>query len=208
MPIHVVKQGDCMSSIADQYGFFWDTLWNLPQNAELNALRGNPNVLLPGDRVVIPEIRPKEESGETTQVHVFRLKGVPVRLNLRLLDVFNEPRAGAKYTLTVDGQKFSGEIPEDGLVSHAISPRAQRGRLVLEDGEEYDLELGHINPIDYLSGVQGRLRNLGYYEGEAMGKLDDETRDAIRKFQEDHGLPVSGEADDGTRAALLAAHES
>lgn len=208
MPFHVVKQGECMSSMADQYGFFWETLWNLPENAELSRQRANPNVLLPGDRVFIPEIRPKVESGETAKVHTFRLKGVPVKLNLRLLDEFDEPREGVKYTLTVDGQKFSGTTPADGWISQVIPPRASRGRLSLETGEEYDLELGHINPVELTSGVQGRLQNLGYLEGDLTGKLDEETREAIRRFQGDHGLEETGEPDDATREALLAAHES
>jgi hypothetical protein len=35
MPVHIVKQRDCMSSIADQYGFFWETRWNHERNGEL-----------------------------------------------------------------------------------------------------------------------------------------------------------------------------
>ncbi|MGC9973362.1 MAG: LysM domain-containing protein [Bryobacteraceae bacterium] len=53
MPVHVVKQGDCMSSIADQYGFFWETLWNHERNAQLKERRKNPNVLMAGDPAVL-----------------------------------------------------------------------------------------------------------------------------------------------------------
>lgn len=207
MPVHVVKQGDCLSSIADQYGFFWDTLWNHERNADLRERRKNPNVLMTGDQVFIPQPRPKEESGETGQVHTFRLKGVPVRLNLQLLDFQGNPRAGVKYTLTIDGKTTSGAVPDDGVIREIIPPRAMKGTLRLETDEEFELQLGHMNPIEYTSGVQARLANRGYYRGEISGVLDEETRDAIRRFQADRGLAVTGEADSATQAALLAAHE-
>ncbi|MGC9970313.1 MAG: peptidoglycan-binding protein [Bryobacteraceae bacterium] len=207
MPVHIVKQGDCMSSIADQYGFFWETLWNDEHNSPLRDRRKDPNVLMAGDHVFIPEKRPKEEAGETTKVHTFRLKGVPVKLNLRLLDACNRPRAGLKYSLTVDGHKFSGVTDDDGRISHDIPPRSKRAQLKLPAAEEYDLDLGYMNPVEYTSGVQGRLKNLGYYHGEISGTLDDPTRKAIRRFQDENGLTITGEPDADTRAALLSAHE-
>jgi hypothetical protein len=207
MPVHVVKQGDCMNSIADQYGFFWQTLWDHERNAELKQRRGNPNVLMAGDRVFIPEIRPKDESGETTRVHTFRLKGVPVKLNVQLMDIGGLVRANLRYTLTVDGKRTTGVSGGDGMVSEVIPPRAKRARLTLETGEEYDLDLGYMNPVEYTSGVQARLKNLGYYKGDVSGTLDDETRKAIRRFQRDKNLPVTGEPDQATRDALLAEHQ-
>jgi hypothetical protein len=208
MPIHIVRQGDCLSSIADRYGFFWETLWSHERNAELRHQRTDPNVLMAGDRVFIPEIRPKDESGETTRVHTFRMKGVPAKLNLRIQDEFGEPRAGLKYTLSVDGKKTQGVVPEDGLISEVIPPQARKAIITLETDEQWVLDLGYINPIGYGSGVQARLKNLGYYLGEITGQIDDETRLALRRFQRDHGLEETGEADEATRAALEAAHES
>lgn len=208
MPVHVVKQGDCMSSIAEQYGFFWETLWNHERNAQLQERRKNPNVLMAGDQVFVPEIRPKEESGETTRVHTFQLKGVPARLNFRLKDALGDPRAGLHYTLTVDGKRFTGTTAEDGLISQVIPPRAKKAQLKLDVGEEYHFDLGYMNPLDYTSGVQARLKNLGYFRGDIGGSMNDETHEAIRRFQGDHSLEVTGEPDAATRDALNAAHES
>ena len=207
MPVHTVKQGDCMNSIADQYGFFWSTLWELPQNADLKERRKSPNVLMAGDRVFIPEKRQKEESGETAKVHTFRLKGVPVKLNLELLDFDGSPRAGVQYKLTVDGQKKSGVVGPDGRISEVIPPRSKTARLSLETGEEYDIDLGYMNPVEYASGVQARLKNLGYYKGDVTGSMDDDTKKAIRKFQRAQGLGETGEADPDTMAALQDAHQ-
>jgi N-acetylmuramoyl-L-alanine amidase len=195
-----------MNAIAAQYGFFWETLWNHQQNAELKAQRKNPAVLLPGDRVFIPEKRSKEESGSTGQVHTFRMKGVPAWLNLRIVDEWGEPRAGLSYTLLIDGQKRTGVVPKDGLISQSIHPRAKSACLKLETGEEWSLQLGWVNPVEYASGVQARLKNLGYQQGEVSGKADDITREAIQRFQADQDLAPSGEADTETRAALVRSH--
>ena len=51
-------------------------------------------------------------------------------------------------------------------------------------------------------GAQGRLRNLGYSVGAIDGVLGRRTDEALRAFQLDHGLEVTGELDDATRAKL------
>jgi peptidoglycan hydrolase-like protein with peptidoglycan-binding domain len=55
-----------------------------------------------------------------------------------------------------------------------------------------------------LSGVQGRLANLGYDPGPDRGFMTDETRQAILTFQRAIGHPSpSGELDEQTRQALV-----
>src|SRR5438045_657493 len=85
MPQHEVSQGECMSSIAAQYGFLWKTIWNDGENAELRGERPNPNLLYPGDVVFIPEKKIKEESCATETLHKFKRKGVPAKLKIRLM---------------------------------------------------------------------------------------------------------------------------
>ena len=56
MPVHTVEQGEHLSSIAAKYGFQKvATIWDHPDNAGLKSKRKNPHILLPGDKVVIPE---------------------------------------------------------------------------------------------------------------------------------------------------------
>jgi peptidoglycan hydrolase-like protein with peptidoglycan-binding domain len=45
-----------------------------------------------------------------------------------------------------------------------------------------------------IAAIQGRLLSYGYDVGEINGILDLSTSEAIRRFQEDHGLDVSGSA--------------
>ncbi len=214
MPIHKVQFGDCMSSIAEQYGFFWQTLWNLPQNAELKAKRGNPNVLMPNeDSVFVPEKELKTESRSTGQMHKFRVKNVPAKLRIQFMDE-GKPRANVPYTLTIDGKVVSNpgdKTTSNGMVACSISPLAKQGTLVLgsgEDAEEYNLNLGHLNPAKDLSGIKQRLRNLGFYNGSINMELDDDTKNAIAAFQAVSGLNPTGELDKATESKLEQVHDS
>jgi hypothetical protein len=82
---YTVQQGDCISSIAFERGFFWQTLWNDAGNASLKSLRKDPNVLKEGDVVHIPDLTLKQESGATENRHTFKLKGVPAKFKIRVL---------------------------------------------------------------------------------------------------------------------------
>ncbi len=74
---HVASDSDCIASIAFHYGFFPDTVWNHAGNAALRQQRNNPNVLSPGDVVIIPDKRRKEITRPDHARHRFRRKGVP-----------------------------------------------------------------------------------------------------------------------------------
>jgi N-acetylmuramoyl-L-alanine amidase len=82
---YTVQQGDCISSVAFERGFFWQTLWNDGGNASLKSLRKDPNVLKEDDVIHIPDLTLKYESGATEQTHTFKLKGVPAKFKIRVL---------------------------------------------------------------------------------------------------------------------------
>ena len=201
MPDHDVRRGECMASIADQYGFFWETLWNLADNSELKQLRKDPNVLFPSDVVFIPEKRRREESVSTEQRHAFLRKGVPEKLII-ILKIENEARADTSCVIDIEGKTHKLKSDPDGRVEIPIPPGARHGRLTVPDtGEVFELDLGGLDPIDELTGVQGRLASLGF-PVEVSGQLDEATGAAIRDFQRREDLDVSGEPDDPTRSKL------
>lgn len=197
------KPGDCISSIAFDNGFFPETLWNLEENRALRELRQNPQVLAPGDQVFIPDKRQKSESCALDQVHRFVRKGVPEHFRIQLL-YDDEPRAGEPFVLEIEGQVVKrGKTGDDGVIQIPIVPDAQKGRLLLRDGaEEITLELGCLEPVEMLEGVQMRLRNLGYFDGEVDGQSSDDLEYAIVCFQADSGMEPTGEPDNQTRALL------
>jgi hypothetical protein len=203
---HVVQPGDCISSIALDYGHFWKTLWDHPKNATLKRVRKNPNVLLAGDEVFVPKIELREEPGATERRHRFLRKGEPAQIKLILMHG-NRPRKNEEYILDIDGKLTRGSTGADGSVTLRIPGNARRGKITVgPDREEFELQLGGMDPIETLSGVQGRLNNLGYDCGGADGAMTAETAEAIRRFQKDHGLPETGEPDDVTRSRLKELH--
>ena len=208
---YIVEEGDCMASIAFEHGFLPDTLWALPQNAELNSGRTDQRVLLPGDRVHIPKIRLRYEAGQTDEKHVFVKKGVTETLRIVLLDEDGNPRPDLKYILTIDKKIVKSDVtPANGLIEAAIAPNARSGKLTVkgEEAEEvYLLQLGGMDPISSATGVQGRLNNLGFYCGAVDGIIGPQTRGAISEFQASQNLTVTGQMDDDTRQALARVHE-
>ena len=192
-----VKQGDCISSIAYKYGFFPDTIWNDSANAELKDKRKDPNVLYPGDVVVVPDKQLKEESGATEQKHRFRKKGVPAMLKVRLT-VNDEPRANVPYKLMIDGNWTEGTTDGDGFVEESLPPGAKKGMLVVGDADSqnvFEFNLGTVDPLDTEEGVKSRLRDLGY-------NVDDDFPGELRAFQTKEGLEPTGEVDEVTRSKL------
>jgi hypothetical protein len=207
---YVVDQGECLSSIAYENGFLPETIWNDPGNASLKAGRKDPNVLLPGDKLHIPSPRVREESCATDNQHQFVLKGVREVLRVVLLDSDGNPRSSLRYTIKIKGQRpKSGTTGGDGIVEAPILPNAREGELIVhsKDGtEKYELDLGAIDPVSTVSGVQARLNNLGFLCGKVDDILGPKTGNALRKFQDSRNLPATGELDDATRNALLSEH--
>jgi N-acetylmuramoyl-L-alanine amidase len=88
----------------------------------------------------------------------------------------------------------------------SIPPTARSGTLILRPAgqeREIPLAIGEIDPADTVSGAQGRLRDLGYNVGPIDGDLGPQTRTALKTFQKDHSLEVSGALDGATSDALI-----
>lgn len=207
MADYKVKQGDCLSSIAAQYGISWDKIWNHPKNAKLKQQRRDPNILYPGDVLFVPDKEGKEESCTAEQKHKFKRKGVPAKLKLRILEG-EEPRANVNYTLQIDGRIYNGTTDAEGKLEQTIPPNAQRGVLILEGDTPIILQLGQLDPIETISGVQARLLNLNFDCGEVNGQENPQLEEALRGFQEKYNLQVTGQIDEATRNKLLEVHGS
>jgi peptidoglycan hydrolase-like protein with peptidoglycan-binding domain len=51
--------------------------------------------------------------------------------------------------------------------------------------------------------AQDQLKAAGFDPGGGTGRLDSQTREALRQYQRATGLPVTGQLDQSTRALLL-----
>ena len=71
MTIHTVVQGENIDIIAFKYGFHPATLWEHDENQKLRDKRKDPNVLMAGDEVFIPDRELREEIVHTGKMHTF-----------------------------------------------------------------------------------------------------------------------------------------
>lgn len=204
-----VRQGDCISSIAAEFGLKPETIWDYGENADLKKNRKDPNILLEGDIVVVPDKRERHETRAVDARHRFVRKGWPEHLRIVLLDHHDEPRRNCPYVLTIDGVTKKGSTDGKGMLDEPIVPNAQQGLLVIGKGfgeQRISLSLGHLNPITEKSGVQMRLANMGYeLELASDADQDDEIEPSVQallKFQEQLKQELTGEPDGPTRGKL------
>jgi N-acetylmuramoyl-L-alanine amidase len=201
---YAVQQGDCLSSIGKQFGMNWKTIWNDGHNADLKSLRKDPNVLYPGDQLIIPDLNPRTENGASGQRHKFVRKGVPAKLKIRvqLLAAGKAKQlSGEQYELHVDGKTSKGSLDGSGMLTLSIPPDASSAYLRVR-GRSIPLTLGTLDPVDTVSGQQARLNQLGYNCGDVDGIAGPKTEAAMRRFQKDAGLGETGDADAATISQL------
>ncbi|MFO0611524.1 MAG: type VI secretion system tip protein TssI/VgrG [Polyangiaceae bacterium] len=154
--------------------------------ADSTTLRGDAIALAPNTSASKPR-RPSEDD-ETQNVRV------------KLSDDAFRPYANKHYEARAEGTKLEGTTDAEGVVSLDL-PKAVRQASVTvwldtyPTGRRKELcfDIADIPPIDQVSGIQTRLKNLGYYHGATNGELLDEpTMAALADLQEDHGVPRDG----------------
>jgi hypothetical protein len=213
MPNHVVEQGECLQKIAHRHGFPKPfDIWSHPKNKDLRVRRkDDPNVLFPGDVLWIPEKKEKTLEKDANDAYTFKVPSLGKKLRIAVRDAADEPLAGEDYELEVAGKKHTGKTDGAGLVEAVVPAQASAGKLRV-GAYTWKIAVGSLDPVVHtedegISGIQARLRNLGYLPEHAYGKPCEKTRDAISRFQRAHGLAPTGVADAATRQKLEAAHK-
>ena len=213
MPYHHVRQGECLSYLAWRAGLpSWRTIYDHPNNMEFRSLRPNPNIIYPGDRLFIPDVSPRVERGSTETRHHFMLRRETLVLRLAILDERWQPLAGARYNLLIGLEAREGTLDANGRLNELISLDTDEAELMVyldDNGDEcmWKLRLRSLDPISTVTGVQGRLLNLGYDLGQIDGILGPLTRSAISAFQRDQGLEITGDVDGHLRRRLEEVHD-
>jgi uncharacterized Zn-binding protein involved in type VI secretion len=211
--LHVVKEGEWLASIARAYGFRGaEDVYDHPLNETLRRLRPDPNVVCAGDEVWIPpcpyevELKMKSQGdGPTTlKVEVPRKE----KLDLVLQDGDGQPLRNTPYTLKIGGFTKPGQTDGSGKLHEEFDAQLLRFGVysLIIEGHELRLQIGHLDPIDTMRGVQQRLNNLGYDAGPVDGVAGERTRTALARFQADQGLEATGAADEDTRKKLDQVH--
>ncbi len=186
---HTVCEGESIGSIAFEHGFFWETLWEHGSNASLKEKRKDPDVLLAGDVVHVPDLRVREESKGSDAKHQFKRKGVPAQIVLALRrpsakseekaeatgsgndwdfdepkpeNLPDEPDPSVPYQLFADGRMIAeGKSDGDGKIKATLSPAARNGVLILHRGtaRERTIEL-QFRHMDPVTELSGVCKRL------------------------------------------------
>jgi len=70
-------------------------------------------------------------------------------------------------------------------------------------GQPVVTEKRQIRGNDEVKSIQNVLNNLGYDAGPADGIMGPKTREAIKLYQQDHDLPVTGQLNSNSKKILI-----
>jgi hypothetical protein len=216
MRIHIVRRNEHLSQIASRFGVSAAEVWDHPRNGDLRRRRRDPNVLAPGDVLLIPKPprRDPVRIAHKGSTH-FTLPPEPtVTVTIRLRDEHGEFR-GEAFDVRLRGARpedpplcegttgGSGEVVFDVPVSiHEVVLRVP--------GRSYAtvVYVGGLDPAATESGIRARLRHLGFLRPSRPGLEAQAFEDAVRRFQAEQGLAVTGRMDADTAARLQDEHRS
>jgi peptidoglycan hydrolase-like protein with peptidoglycan-binding domain len=99
----------------------------------------------------------------------------------------------------------------DGRIERNIPTTAEDALLIFKDPQvPFDLgtriKIGHLDPVEEVSGQKARLSNLGYFFTRDDGRDEERFDHGIQEFQCDHGLTVDGVCGPKTQAKLKEIH--
>jgi hypothetical protein len=83
-----------------------------------------------------------------------------------------------------------------------VAPPVYRPVYVVQPARAYTTSSYATYSAPVLYRAQTRLARLGYYRGPIDGDFGPMTNRAIRNYQADYGLPITGRLDSRTRASL------
>ncbi len=210
---HRVEQGEHLGLIAKSYGFAsYTSIWNHENNATLRETRQNPNVLLAGDQVFIPDRLSKTVEIDTGKFTRFQVRQEKILLRLMLDELFGEPLANVQCEIRVDGKTLKKTTDENAIVEVEVAATAQAAELVVKEPESrlgdvvIPIKIGHLDPVEEQTGQIARLNNLGYFAGSSE-RIDEQLlKSAVEEFQCDQGLTVDGKCGPVTQAKLKKNH--
>jgi putative peptidoglycan binding protein len=191
---YTVQPGDYLMLIALNHGFTdWRLIYDHPDNQALRESCPNPDVLLPGDVVIIPDNRRRIVNCGTDEAHHFRVKlGPEAKLIIALKDEAGQSLSNEAYTLKLAAKEIRGKTDGDGLITASIPLGLSSGHLALDNRPYivWELLIGNLDPVaepistaPIGTGIQARLNNLGFDAGPVDGDLGPKTSRAIARFQ-------------------------
>ncbi len=204
MPKHRVAKGEWIGGIAASHGHVaWQDLWKHGKNSKLRKRR-DPNLLVENDRVYVPPVDKKKSSAAAGSSHRFVRQRQPDKLILRFVEVgvYIDLFGAIPYTIELGSKKVTGKIEAEGAeVEVPLELAVEEGVLWL--GKlRCRLDVGGLDPRNRLSGVQARIRNLGWDAGPVDNLNGPKTKRGVRNFQRFYAIKIDGRVGGQTRTKL------
>lgn len=187
-----IRLGDCINSVAYENGFYWETLWNLPENSELKKERKDPNILKVDDIVHIPDIRVKEISKSTEQTHNFRIKG-KVKFRLRILEERLPEETAPSSSPPPSGTPPRHLEAEDLIVQippREDVPRANTPYILRLDGNTYEGQTDGDGMIDIFIPPNAKNGELTLEQGTPNESFLQVKLGAVEPISEISGIKI------------------
>jgi hypothetical protein len=121
-----MKLGDCIFCVIREHRLLPETVWMHSNNAALRQKRRDLKMLLPGDALFIPDIRPKDVNRPTNQFHKFQMKGEKHLhwIEIELVGEDDKPIPNEKYKVKLpDGSEKEGKLDENGWARVEIAAK-------------------------------------------------------------------------------------
>jgi hypothetical protein len=213
---YVIRQGDYLTKLAHTNGYDADTVWKHAKNKELRERRSDPNTLLPGDILWVPEPTPARrlavKSG-TDNRYTARIPKMPVSVRLQL---GGEPLVKEPFRiLGVGPDPIEGATDEHGWLKAEVNVHVREIEVELTARDKtLRVRVGDMDPLNTVSGVKKRLTHLGFYQPSKIGVDNDDAADghalvsALKAFQQQRGLEPTGKMNEDTAKALSGHHGS
>ena len=203
---HTVERGESLSLIGRRLRIPWKKIWEHAENAELRKKRGNPNILHPGDRLYIPDLKVHEVDCAPNRSHKFRTSGA-VWIRIAVVGLDHKPVSGVAYRFLFDDIKQPERKTNGKGIAEAELPSGVRDVQLRLPWATLPVRVAELAPAHTIRGIQQRLQNLGFDPGSIDGIDGPDTARAISEFQVQEGIPVTGKPDQELIRRLRSVHE-
>ncbi|AJQ97934.1 LysM peptidoglycan-binding domain-containing protein [Gynuella sunshinyii] len=183
MKVHMVRQGECLTTIAAEFGLTPEEIWNLPDNQDLSNKRRHSGCLAPGDQLVIPNQASQGKDIAINDLTVLVIADNQYLLQLTLLDNTLNPIKNLEVRCTWPNCKryISGITNGQGIVRLTLPNLCDKGILAWEYQQRQwirGFDVGTLLPEELTTGMDQRLTNLtgslGHYSDQFITAWADE----------------------------------
>jgi N-acetylmuramoyl-L-alanine amidase len=164
---YVVKQGEYLAQIAYEQDFDADSVWQDSANDEIRKLRPDPNILFGGDVLYVPDKTNTDPKAHSLAIGSLNSFAAPPAPTAKLCIHFRSGSKAAHPSMAFvieELEELTGLSTDgDGVATIQVPVSLAIATLRFVDtGDRYELAVGHIDPIDTLSGMAQRLTNMGF----------------------------------------------